>query len=219
MFYDGGSFPRSRNSRWRLLCISALVFSLWLFSSGCSSAESSEYADNRRISGQSSRIPDTYDASFRRHSARWLPQWDYRWLKAQCWQESSFRPTVVSPAGARGLCQFMPKTWAEVTAQLGMRASPNNPRASIRAAAFYMHRLRRQWIWERPEWDRRQLAQASYNAGLGSILAAQRECGSPRSWFEIRECLPEITGRHAAETVQYVERIEVFACGLIAEDW
>lgn len=157
---------------------------------------------------QALAIPDRYDAEIRAASARWLPGWDWRWWKAQLYQESLLDPTAVSPVGARGLAQFMPGTWDEVSAAMGLGAvSPHVAEAAIEAGAYYMARLRRSWHSERPEDDRRELAQASYNAGLGNILKAQRACGNARAWRVIATCLHQITGRHAHETLTYVDRI------------
>src|SRR5690625_2843639 len=66
-------------------------------------------------------IPPDYDAVLERSAARWMPDYDWRWLKSQCWQESRFDPRAISPAGARGLCQFMPGTWGEAQSVLGVR--------------------------------------------------------------------------------------------------
>lgn len=158
-------------------------------------------------------IPSTYDAAIRTASARWLP-WDYRWWKAQLYAESALDPSAVSPAGARGLAQLMPGTSREVAAALKAgAASPHDVAFAIEAGAFYMARMRKAWHAERPEAERRRLAQASYNAGLGNILKAQRACkaatGDPcLAWEEVGAHLPSVTGRHAKETLGYVQRIE-----------
>ena len=65
------------------------------------------------------------------------------------------------------------------------------------------------WCWSapRPWQDRHKLALASYNAGFGNLLAAQRACGWPNLYEQIVACLPEITGRYARETLDYAPRI------------
>ena len=132
--------------------------------------------------------------------------------KAQLAAESALDPTAVSAAGARGIAQFMPQTWVEVRAQAGlMGASPHEAGASIRAGAYYMGWLRRRMTEPRSERCRLELQQAGYNAGLGHIWQAQRiarERGyAARCWDEIKLALPEVTGRHAAETISYISRI------------
>ncbi len=138
-----------------------------------------------------------------------MPGVDWRILKAQCWQESRLVPDAVSPVGAMGLCQFMSGTWAGVIgpAKLPPDASAFVPRLSIEAAAFYMGKLRAEWSSPRPEWDRHSLALASYNAGLGHLLTAQRKCNGAVLYDRIVACLPDVTGRHSRETINYVTSI------------
>lgn len=156
-----------------------------------------------------SLFSDRYDVVIADSVKRWWPdrpQW--RLLKAQLYQESLLEPDAVSPAGARGLGQFMPKTWEEVSRQLGYgMVSPHVAELSIEAAAYYMARLRKNWPEPRPVDDRHGLALASYNAGLGNLLKAQRACGSAKLYHEIMDCLPAVTGHHARETSTYVERV------------
>jgi len=154
-------------------------------------------------------FPDRYDRDIRRAVATYWPGYpDWLAWKAQLYQESRLDPRVVSPVGAAGLAQFMPATWVEVRRQLRLppALSPHHDIA-IQAGAYYMAQLRAQWSARRPALDRHQLAQASYNAGLGHLLAAQRRCGGAALYAEIIACLPAITGRHSAETITYVDRI------------
>lgn len=165
---------------------------------------SSGFAQSQPLS-----FPDRYDAQIRESVKRWwgrAPDW--RWWKAQLYQESRLDPQAVSPVGATGLAQFMPATWAEMQRRLGLEGvAPTHARHAIDAGAFYMARLRGEWSAPRPFMDRHRLAQASYNAGLGSLLAAQRRCGGVNPYCGIIRCLPDVTGRHSAETITYVERI------------
>jgi soluble lytic murein transglycosylase-like protein len=52
------------------------------------------------------------------------------------WQESTFRPHVVSPKGAQGIAQFMPAT----ASRRGL-TDPFDPAAAIPAAAGYLNDL------------------------------------------------------------------------------
>jgi soluble lytic murein transglycosylase-like protein len=102
----------------------------------------------------------------------------------------------------------MPATWRDVARQLDMDGSPHDEIA-IDAGAYYMARLRHTWRRGRSSLERHELAQASYNAGAGNILKAQKYCGNARLWPVVRECLHRVTGpRNATETVTYVERIQ-----------
>lgn len=106
----------------------------------------------------------------------------------------------------------MPGTWKEIThAMRWGTVSPFIAKYCIEGGAWYMARQRAFWTAPRPESDRRELAQASYNAGAGNILAAQRQClassDACRHWPAIAKALPAVTGKHAQETIQYVQRI------------
>ncbi len=139
---------------------------------------------------------------------RWwpdIPSW--KLWKAQLYQESRLDPDAVSHVGARGLAQFMPGTWSEIAIERGVTASPHSDIA-IDMGAYYMAKLRRTWRAERSNLERHELAQASYNAGVGNILKAQKFCGAARTWGAVQECLHLVTGRrNADETKIYVIRI------------
>lgn len=175
-------------------------------------------------------IPSHYDASIERASERWLPVWHWSWLKAQLYAESRLDPAAVSRVGARGVAQLMPRTHVEIAAVLRSgTASPHDVEYAVEAAAYYMARMRRIWKSPRPEEDRRRLAQASYNAGAGHIIAAQRRCTAKHPvraattetigdgsgipvrcvlWADIAPHLIAVTGRaNSAETLGYVARI------------
>jgi hypothetical protein len=128
---------------------------------------------------------------------------------AQIYQESLCVAAAVSPVGAAGPAQFMPATWAETRARLNLPpgASPHD-RIAFEAWAFYMAKMMAVWSSPRPAHERWRLGLASYNAGAGNIIAAQRACAGARDWRAIELCLPMVTGRHAAETRTYVPRIE-----------
>lgn len=157
---------------------------------------------------RASSIPDSYDRAIKAAAGRWMPGVDWRLLKAQYWQESRLDPFAVSPAGAQGIAQFMPATWAETSKALrfgGVAAF--SARHAIDAGAYYMSKQRRAWYSPRPERDRHSLALASYNAGLGNIAKAQRLCMGAIPYDAIIACLPDVTGHHAQETMTYVPRI------------
>lgn len=78
-------------------------------------------------------------------------------MLAQLWQESRFNPKAVSPAGAKGIAQFMPDT----ARRFGLR-DPFNVEQSIRAQAQYMRFLL-------DKFGDYALALAGYNAGEGNV--------------------------------------------------
>ncbi len=105
----------------------------------------------------------------------------------------------------------MPGTWAEVAQQLGYEQySPHAVGPAIMAGAYYQGRMVRIWKAPRPASDRYQLGAASYNAGAGNIIKAQRVCGGPNRYSEIMACLPQVTGHHSRETKTYVDRIWMY---------
>lgn len=150
-------------------------------------------------------FPTKYDAEIRAAAKLYMPQADPLMWKAQLWQESRLDPNAVSPVGARGLAQIMPGTFAEISRGMGAGiVSPFDASWSIRMGAWYMRKRINDWSAPRPYTDRHNLAMASYNAGLGNILRAQKACGGPNLYDEIIVCLPQITGRHSKETIDYV---------------
>ena len=87
---------------------------------------------------------------------------DPRILRTVCFIESRFRPSAVSPKGARGLMQFMPATAVAYGLQ-----NPHDPKAAIDAAAHYLRDLLRKFR------GRVDLALAAYNAGEGTVESFQ----------------------------------------------
>ena len=109
--------------------------------------------------------------------------WDWRLLGSQMYQESRFEPNARSWAGAQGLLQIMPATAAD----LGL-ADPFDPEDNIEAAVRYLKWLEDNY-WEEkiPDPDERvKFILASYNAGAGHVMDAQRlteaEGGDPTIW-------------------------------------
>lgn len=158
---------------------------------------------------------DKYDEQIRHSVAIYwndFPIW--QWYKAQLYQESLLNTNAKSPAGAKGLAQFMPRTWLDMQRQMNMPSwvTPYMPSYAIEAGAYYMRRLRNNWSWNRPMLEKHYLALASYNAGLGNILKAQLKCKKLDFdyvlWEEIKMCLPYVTGKHSQETIIYIERIK-----------
>jgi Transglycosylase SLT domain len=100
------------------------------------------------------------------------------------WQESRFNPDAVSPKGALGIAQFMPRTASE----RGL-ADPLEPLTALRESASYLRELRTTFR------GNLGLAAAAYNAGPGRVeawLAGRR--GLPD---ETRNYVLSVTGHHA----------------------
>lgn len=156
--------------------------------------------------GAASLFPATYDPQIRQAAERYWPGVPWQLWKAQLYQESRLDPRARSPAGAEGLAQFMPSTWAEISKALGYGVVDRRLAGpAIEGGAYYMATLRRRW----PEADleRQRFAAASYNAGLGNVHRAFVDCGAAGTWQLTSGCLSEVTGQHAAETIGYVRQI------------
>lgn len=63
------------------------------------------------------------------------------WIYAVVRTESAGRVGAISPAGAMGLMQLMPGTWARQRARFGLGADPFDPRDNIMAGASYLREL------------------------------------------------------------------------------
>jgi len=144
------------------------------------------------------RPDDRYDSLFQfygeKHSVDWLR------LKAQTKQESRFDPNAVNPrTHAKGLSQFMERTWEEWRdGTVGIQPppavdlvllDPRDPEDAINAQAAYMS-----WLLGllRDDWE---LALAAYNWGIGNLHQLLLRHGA--DW---KEHLP-------AETRGYIDAI------------
>jgi len=132
---------------------------------------------------------------------RWQPQiveasWRFTipeaWIRAVMKEESAGltmlngRP-VTSSAGAVGLMQLMPKTWAEMRDRYGLRRDPYEPRDNILAGTAYLREM----------YDRYGYPGlfAAYHAGPGRMDA----------YLIAHEPLPETTRIYLASIVPGVE--------------
>ena len=155
-----------------------------------------------------SLFPDcSYDSEIESAVKRFSAGRDPDLLKAQLWQESRFKTDAVSPVGASGIAQFMPATWEEQTAKLGLTGSPFDPKLSIIVAARYMQQQYAFWSSPRPEYDRENLALCNYNAGAGNCVKAQKLSGGEVLYPHIIQYLPAVTGHYSRETIEYVQHI------------
>src|SRR5947199_535461 len=103
------------------------------------------------------------------------------------WRESSFRPRVISRAGAEGIAQFMPST----AAARGL-ADPFDPEQAIPKAARYLADLRQRF-------GNLGIAAAAYNAGEARV--AQWLLGQGGLPAETRAYVRFVTRHNADEWV------------------
>lgn len=109
------------------------------------------------------------------------------WIERVIEAESGGRTTlrgrpIRSRAGAIGLMQLMPGTWAEMRARLGLGSDPDDPRDNILAGTFYLRLM-----YERFGYPG---LFAAYNAGPGRYAA----------YLTGRQSLP-------AETIAYLATV------------
>ena len=189
--------------------VSGALVTVQLHESACTSAQLAPPADVVRDARRAVLL-------------HWRPEESRLWCLwvAQLGAESQWKQGAVSPAGAAGIAQLMPATARQYEARLGVEwlddrrelvSSADTPLGrwvNMQAGAVLMRDLTHLWRAPRSAWCRYQLAAASYNAGQGNILEAQTRAGGARCWDRIGSELSAVTGRHAAETLGYVSRIE-----------
>jgi soluble lytic murein transglycosylase-like protein len=125
-------------------------------------------------------VPARYRSAIARAASRWNVS--AALLAAQLLAESNFNPYAMSPAGARGIAQFMPGT----AAAYGL-ADPFDARAAIDAQAHLMSDLLEQF-------GSTALALAAYNAGPGAVA----ECACVPPYPETQAYVARILGLLAA---------------------
>jgi membrane-bound lytic murein transglycosylase MltF len=160
------------------------------------------------------------------HRLTWLH------LKAQAIQESLLDPRAVSPAGAKGIMQFMPATGHAY----GLKKNEDffDPEKSIDAGARYMGKILG-WFREgrafklgklepvKDETERWHLALAAYNVGIGNAVKAVRGTIAMKmdadDWPCVAHNLTAVTVGNVRfrEPIVYVSRIKKYLALLQTE--
>ncbi len=104
---------------------------------------------------------------------------DWRLVAAIAYEESRFDPQAISPAGALGLMQVMPRAGGPEPARL------RDPAGNVRAGVGHLKA-----VWKGyaalDSLDRWQLSLATYHAGIGNIMRARQRAMSagldPNRW-------------------------------------
>jgi hypothetical protein len=141
-------------------------------------AEQGPFMPTEPTPGRAEHAPvrESYLPWFTQYGERYAVEWTV--LAALAFYESKFEAGAVSHKGAQGLMQFMPDTWADMRAQVGV-VDPFDAEQSIQAAAFYLAVIRRYlgkqgkhgWSW----------VLAGYNAGMGFVSQAAWEQVPPET--------------------------------------
>ena len=148
---------------------------------------------------------DAYDELFKKFAKETNNDWLL--LKAQVKQESGFNPKAISRVGAKGLSQFMDRTWLEWqdgtpgVQDLLVKYDPYNPEHNLKAQAYYMQWLRKQVIkiTKTPDYAIEWVLSA-YNWGIGFVTSALR---TSTNYYTMEPKLP-------SETQTYVRHILKF---------
>lgn len=108
-----------------------------------------------------------YDDIIKREAAK--INWDWRLVASLIFQESKFNPAIESWQGSYGLMQFMPETGEK------FGVYPDSPpEIQIRGGLKYLKRIEKNFSEVEDSIQRMKFVIASYNAGMGHILDAQR---------------------------------------------
>jgi len=139
--------------------------------------------------GQDSVISG-YDYILRRVAAQQGHDW--RLLAAMAFSESRFHPLAVSPRGARGLMQVLPRVAQHYNVN---EEELMEPETNVRVADSLLCDIRRslRFAAGTPEEDRLSIILACYNAGLGRVGAVRSMIADngddPDSWDDVERYL------------------------------
>jgi soluble lytic murein transglycosylase-like protein len=153
-------------------------------------------------------------------------------LKAQVKQESNFNPNAINKiSGAKGLAQFMDKTWEEwcdlvpgIQREVN-KYDPFDPTQAIRAQSAYMAFLAKlidqklsQTMSEKDylyHW-----ALAAYNWGIGNILGRVVKNKVKMGMIQFAKFNYEFAEKYLPkETANYVQRIMKYYCEYQQQDY
>lgn len=191
-----------------------------------------DYVDIKIFSRRIKTLLPTYQPIFEKYGKKFGIPWTL--LAAKAYQESHWNPLATSPTGVRGI-MMLTTTTAE---QLGV-----NDRLevveSIKGGAHYFRQLLDRIPNSFPEHDRRNVAMAAYNVGMGHIYDARQLARqmnkNPDRWSTLKETLPLLSQKkyyqklkhgyaRGYEPVRYVERVNNYhsilekKLGLFKED-
>lgn len=160
-----------------------------------------------------SAVNDRLDDTFRKYAKRFFgPGIDWRLFKAQGMAESGLNPDATSRAGARGIMQLLPSTYAEVRSKEStVGAEISDPEWNIAAGIMYDRTLWKSWNNASDDEHRWQFTFGSYNAGLSTMRRAQKMAEertlNMRVWPSIIVVAPDVPRWRHEETITYIDRI------------
>ncbi len=126
------------------------------------------WTNHAGASPKGNRLVSAYDHLVKKSATEYGLDW--RLLLAVIYEESRFNPQAISPAGAKGLMQLIPTTFASFG-----RGGIFDTEENIRAGAAYIKWLFRLYRHsDLAEEEQIRLVLASYNAGMGHLQDARR---------------------------------------------
>ena len=161
------------------------------------------------------RTVKKYDQLFKKYSKRYFgASFDWHFFKAQAVAESRLRTKAKSHVGAIGIMQIMPKTFKEIRKRnKNVKGSSLHPKWNISAGIYYDRQIWKLFKAKRPLQDRINFMFASYNAGKGNIIKAQKIAKkrgmNENIWSSIEKTLPMITHKDSKETIGYIKKIKI----------
>ena len=191
-----------------------------------------DYVDIKIFLRRIKTLLPTYRPLFEKYGKEFNLPWTL--LAAKAYQESHWNPLATSPTGVRGI-MMLTTTTAD---QLGIK-DRLEVTESIRGGARYFRQLFDRIPDSFPENDRRNVAMAAYNVGMGHIYDARQLARllnkNPDRWSTLKETLPLLSQKkyykklkhgyaRGHEPVRYVERINNYRdilekkLGLLQED-
>lgn len=167
----------------------------------------------RAAAGQRARPADRFDDSFRKYTKRFFgPAFDWRHFKAQGLAESGLDTAAHSRNGALGIMQLMPNTLAAIRARGKELDSIADPELNIAAGIKHDRALWVMWESAATPQDHRRFMFASYNAGLITILRAQRLARrrqlDPALWSSIVQISAQVYRWRQRQTLHYLRVLE-----------
>jgi len=128
-------------------------------------------------------------------------------------QESAFRPDAVSPVGAKGLMQLMPKTARLAAAEQSLDidlAALDRPELNVRLGTYYLGKLLRMSQGSLP------VAVASYNAGPHAVMRWLRGETDRQADLWVARIPYRETRRYVARVLTNLARYQYLSGGLAA---
>src|SRR5229473_3382945 len=136
------------------------------------------------------------------HELRKQPDFNWRLVAAQIYQESRFEPHRKSWVGALGLFQIMPAT----AKGLGI-TDPTDPEQSIRGGLKYMHQLSDHYQNVPDAIERFRFALAAYNSGFGHVDDARKLARAAKKdatrWREVAPFLLKLSDHKYAQQARF----------------